>query len=161
MTTESSLVDSALRSWKSNVDRIGEFFGALSEEQLLREIGPGKNRLIYLWGHLTAISDATLPVLEFGQRHHPELDLMFVKNPDRSVPTILSGEDLELIWNEINETLWTEMGKLSGSEWLQKHASVSEEDFVREPHRNRFAILLGRTAHLAYHFGQAKLAEQR
>jgi hypothetical protein len=161
MTTESSLVDSALRSWKSNVDRIGEFFGALSEEQLLEEIAPGKNRLIYLWGHLTAISDAMLPVLEFGQRHHPELDLMFVKNPDRSVPAMLSGEDLKLIWKEINQTLWTEMCKLSGSEWLQKHASVSEEDFVREPHRNRFAILLGRTAHLAYHFGQAKLAQRR
>jgi hypothetical protein len=86
---------------------------------------------------------------------------MFVKNPDRSVPAILSGEDLKLIWNEINETLWTEMCKLSGSEWTQKHASVSEVDFVREPYRNRFAILLGRTAHLAYHFGQAKLAEQR
>jgi hypothetical protein len=35
---------------------------------------------------------------------------------------------------------------------------VSEEDFEREPHRNRFTVLLGRTAHLAYHVGQATLA---
>ena len=47
------------------------------------------------------------------------------------------------------------------SEWLQKHTSVSEEDFLREPHRNRFTILLGRTGHVAYHLGQAILAKPR
>jgi hypothetical protein len=43
---------------------------------------------------------------------------------------------------------------------LQKHSAVSEEDFLREPHRNRFTVLLGRTAHIAYHVGQAKLWER-
>ena len=49
----------------------------LSEEQLLQEIAPGKNRLIYLWGHLTAVNDALIPLLGFGERLHPELDAMF------------------------------------------------------------------------------------
>jgi hypothetical protein len=159
MTTESSLVDSALRSWKSNIDRTRELFGNLSEEQLLQEIAPGKNRLIYLWCHLTAVNDALLPLLGFEQRLHPELDAMFMSNPDRSVPVTISGEELKRIWDEINESLWTSFSKLSASEWLQKHSSVSAEDFAREPHRNRFAILLGRTGHLAYHLGQATLAE--
>jgi len=35
---------------------------------------------------------------------------------------------------------------------------VSEEDFAKEPHRNRFTMLLGRTAHLGFHLGQAVLA---
>jgi hypothetical protein len=35
---------------------------------------------------------------------------------------------------------------------------VSDEDFEKEPHRNRFTVLLGRTAHLSYHVGQATLA---
>ena len=30
-----------------------------------------------------------------------------------------------------------------------------------QPHRNRFTILVGRTTHLAYHLGQAILAERR
>jgi len=160
MTLETSLIDSALRNWRSNVDRASKLFGNLSQEQLLQEVAPGKNRVIYLWGHLTAFNDALIPLLGFGSRIHPELDLMFVSNPDRTVPTILLGEDLKIIWEETSQILWTGFSKLSVADWLQKHAAVSEEDFLREPHRNRFTILLGRTMHIAYHLGQAKLSER-
>jgi hypothetical protein len=160
MTTETSLTDSALRAWKQNIDRATKLFGGLSEEQLLQEIAPGKNRLIYLWGHLTAVNDALIPLLGFGKRLHSELDVMFVSNPDRLVPQTLSGRELRQIWDEINDSLWTAFSKLSASEWLQKHASVSDDDFAREPHRNRFAVLLSRTEHIAYHLGQAALAER-
>src|SRR5437870_8674614 len=107
MTTESSLIDSALRQWKINTDRAGEFFGSLSEEQLLQEIAPGKNRLIYLWGHLAAVNDGLLPLLGFGKRLHPELDAMFLSNPDRFQELTLSGADLKRIWDEINVALST------------------------------------------------------
>ena len=161
MTTDASFVDSALRGWKSNIDRATKFFTALTEEQLLQEIAPGKNRLIYLWGHLAAVHDALHPLLGVGQRLHPELDSMFVSNPDRFLPETLSREELKRVWDEINESLWVAFSKLSASEWLQKHTAVSEEDFTREPHRNRFTILLGRAAHLSYHVGQAVLADRR
>ena len=160
MTLQTSLIDSALRNWRSNVDRASKLFGNLSQEQLLQEVAPGKNRVIYLWGHLTAFNDALIPLLGFGSRIHPELDLMFVSNPDRTVPTILLGEDLKIIWQETSQILWTGFSKLSVADWLQRHAAVSEEDFLREPHRNRFTILLGRTVHIAYHLGQAKLSER-
>jgi hypothetical protein len=160
MTLETSLVDSALRNWRSNVDRVSKLFGDLSQEQLLQEVAPGRNRLIYLWGHLTAFNDALIPLLGFGSRTHPELDLMFVSNPDRTVPTILSGDGLKIIWQETSEILWTGFSRLSVADWLQKHGAVSEEEFLREPHRNRFTVLLGRTAHIAYHVGQAKLSER-
>ena len=160
MTFEASLIDSALRNWRSNIDRVGKLFGDLSEEQLRQEVAPGKNRLIYLWGHLTAFNDALIPLLGFGSRIRPELDLMFVSNPDRTVTTILSGGELKNIWQETSQILWTGFSKLSAADWLQKHGAVSEEDFLREPHRNRFTVLLGRTAHIAYHLGQAKLSER-
>ena len=160
MTLETSLIDSALRNWRSNVDRAGKLFGNLSQDQLLQEVALGKNRLIYLWVHLTAFNDALIPLLVFGSRMRPELDLMFVSNPDRTVPTILLGEDLKIIWQETGEILWTGFSRLSIADWLQKHAAVTEEDFLREPHRNRFTLLLGRTAHIAYHLGQAKLWEK-
>lgn len=160
MTLETSLIDSALSNWRSTVDRVDKHFGNLSQEQLLKEVAPGKNRLIYLWGHLTAVNDALIPLLGFGSRLHPELELMFVSNPDRTVATILSGDDLKIIWQETNQVLWTEFSKLSPADWLQKHSAVSEEDFLREPHRNRFTVLLGRTMHMAYHLGQAKLSER-
>jgi DinB superfamily len=160
MTLEASLIDSALRNWQSTIDRTGKLFGSLSQEQLLQEVAPGKNRLIYLWGHLTASNDALIPLLGFGSRIHPELDVMFVSNPDRTVPTILLGKDLKIIWHETSQLLSTGFSKLTVDEWLQKHGAVSEEDFLREPHRNRFTVLLGRTAHIAYHLGQAKLWER-
>jgi len=160
MATDASLIDVALRGWKTSIDRADKLFGSLSEEELQEEIAPGRNRRIYLWGHLTAINDALIPLLGFGERLHPELDSAFVSAPDRSVPDSISAAQLKSCWDEINARLSGEFAKLSPGEWAQKHTSVSEEDFIREPHRNRFAILLGRTSHLAYHLGQANLAKE-
>jgi len=161
MTTEKSLIDSALRAWKFNVDRAEELFEALSPEQLEREVAPGKNRLIYLWGHLAAVNDRLLPLLGIGERLHPEFDSMFISNPDKSVALTVSKQSLKPAWQEINQKLWEGFSKFSDSDWAQRHTAVSEQDFEREPHRNRFGVLLGRTAHLAYHLGQAVLARPK
>jgi len=161
MSTEKSLIDSALRAWKSNVEQAEKMFGSLSPEQLEQEVAPGKNRLIYLWGHLAAVHDRLLPLLGIGERLHPEFDAMFISNPDMSVPLTDSEQSLKSAWQEINQRLWEGISKFSDSDWVQRHTAVSAEDFEREPHRNRFAVLLGRTAHLAYHLGQAALARPK
>jgi hypothetical protein len=129
-------------------------------KKLQREVAPGKNRLIYIWGHVAAVNDRMLEILGLGERLHPELDAMFLSNPDRTVKLTLSPEKLKNIWDEINARLWTGISNLSPLEWLQKHTAVSDADLSREPHRNRFAILLSRTTHLAYHLGQAVLTKQ-
>jgi hypothetical protein len=108
MTTEASLIDVALRTWKTNIDRAGRLFGSLSEQELQEEVAPGRNRRIYLWGHLTAINDALIPLLGFGERMHPELDSVFVSKPDRSAPDSISATDLKRYWEEINAQLSTE-----------------------------------------------------
>ena len=158
MTTEMSFVDSALRGWKSNVERADKLFGGLPPELLEQEVAPGKNRLIYLWGHLTSVNDGLLPLLGIGERLHPEFDVMFLSNPDKHIQLTVSGQSLKGAWEEINQKLWDGFLKFSASDWALRHTAVSEEDFKREPHRNRFTALLGRTAHLAYHVGQATLA---
>ena len=158
MTTEMSFVDSALRGWKSNVERADKLFGALSPEQLGKEVAPGKNRVIYLWGHLAAVNDSLLPLLGIGERLHPEFDVMFLTNPDKSIQLTVSGQSLKGAWQEINQKLWDGFLKFSAADWVRQHTAVSEADLKREPHRNRFTVLLGRTAHLAYHLGQATLA---
>jgi hypothetical protein len=161
MTTDKSLIDSALRGWKSNVERADKLFVDLSPEQLEQEVAPGKNRLIYLWGHLAAANDALLPLLGIRERLHHEFDGMFISNPDKSVPLTVSGESLKAAWQEINQKLWEGFLSFSPSDWAHRHTAASEEDFEREPHRNRFTVLLGRTAHLAYHMGQATLARPK
>jgi hypothetical protein len=149
MTPEQTFVDAALRSWRSNMDRVGKLFGSLTQEELELQVAPTRNRLIYIWGHLN-----------IGPRRFPDLERMFVKNPDRAITQIISGTELKEIWTRLDVALWEEFQKLSSSDWLQRHQGVSPEDFVREPHRNRYASLLGRTAHLAYHLGQAILAQR-
>jgi len=163
MNTQDRLIDTALRQWKTQVERATKLFSSLSDEQLFQEIAPGKNRLIYIWGHLTAVNDAQFPLLGVGDRLHPELDWLFVTNADKAIreSEIVSREELDSMWNEIHLALWKAFSALSPSQWLEKHGAVSEEGFIKEPHRNRFAILLGRTAHLSYHVGQAVLVQPR
>jgi hypothetical protein len=158
MTPEQSVVASAVQAWTQNLERAGALFSGLSEQQLQGEVAPGKNRLIYLWGHLIAVHDAMLPLLALGPRLHPELDDAFLKSPDRSVADLPSAADLKRHWDEVNGTLWKGLGAFTASDWVQKHTSVSNEDFAINPLRNRLSILLSRTGHLAYHLGQAALA---
>jgi hypothetical protein len=147
----------ALNSWKSTVERADRLFSALPEEQLMKEVAPGKNRLIYLWGHLTAVHDRMLPLLGFGERLHPEFDVLFLSNPDKTIPELPPVEEIKSAWDEVNGKLLTGFASLSPTEWLQKHTSVSDEEFAKDPLRNRFAILLSRTNHLAFHLGQTAL----
>src|SRR5256712_12668014 len=78
MGNEGSCVAIGLKAWKTQIDRADKLFGALSSEEVLGEIAPGRNRLLYLWGHLTAIHDAMLPLLGLRERLHPEFDVAFV-----------------------------------------------------------------------------------
>ena len=157
MSNQGTLVSVALSAWNTNIERAEKLFFNLSQEQLNAEVAPGKNRLIYLWGHFTAVHDAMLPLLDFGPRLYPEYDGQFIKNPDKAVPSLPSADELKKSWNEVTSKLSNGFAKLSTDDWLAKHTAVSEEDFAKNPLRNRFAILLSRTNHLSYHLGQAIL----
>ena len=152
-----AFVTSLLNSWKSNNERANKLFSGSSEEQLQQEVAPGKNRLIYLWGHLTAVHDRMLPLLGVGERMHPELDDIFLTSPDRTVPELPPVAVIKKSWDEVNDKLLTGMERLSAPEWLQKHSSVSEEDFAKDPLRNRLSVLLSRTNHVSFHLGQTAL----
>src|SRR5271168_3068280 len=156
MTPEQALVTSTVNSWKSAIERADKLFLPLTEAQLQKEVAPGKNRLIYLWGHLTAVHDRMLPLLVLGERLHPELDAPFLSNPDRATQ-MPSVAVIKKDWDEVNSKLLAGFESLSGSQWLQRHASVSEDDFAKDPSRNRFSILLSRMNHISFHLGQTAL----
>jgi hypothetical protein len=158
MGNDPSYVALALKAWKTQIDRADKLFGSLSSKEVLREIAPGRNRVLYLWGHLTAVHDAMLPLLGLGKRLHPEFDVAFISNPDRSRADIPSHEQVRGAWNVVNAELWQGFEKMSSNDWALRHSSVSDEDFAKDPSRNRFAVLLSRTNHLSYHLGQAVLA---
>ena len=157
MGSEGSHTALVLKLWKAQVDRADKLFGTLSSEQVLQEIAPGRNRLLYLWGHLTAIHDAMLPLLGMGKRLYPEFDVAFVINPDKPQTVTPSHEEIRRAWITVNGELSKGFENMSPSDWLQRHSAVSEEEFGTDPSRNRFSILLSRTNHLSYHLGQAVL----
>src|ERR1700722_16203284 len=157
MTNDQLYLAVALSGWKGNIERADKLFSGLSDQDVLKEIAPGKNRLIYLWGHLTATHDAMLPLLGIGRRLHPEFDAAFISNPDKAQAGIPSVDLVRRAWREVNERLLEGVASLPAADWLNKHGAVSQEDFIKEPLRNRLAILLSRTNHLAYHLGQMAL----
>jgi hypothetical protein len=159
MTPEEILASTALNSWKLVLGRLNEHIEPLSDEQLQQQIAPGRNRLVYLIGHLTATHDRMFPMLGLGKRLHPELDEAYFTNPDRSFPDPVSPSAVKKAWNEVNSKLTAAFDALTPEEWLQKHSAVTEEEFVKEPLRNRLAVLLSRTNHVSFHAGQAILVK--
>jgi hypothetical protein len=157
MTTEEMLTTAAVHSWKLVIGRFDGSVASLSEEQLQKQIAPGRNRLLYLVGHLTAVHDRMFPLLGLGERLHPELDEIYISNPDQALPDSISASALKQAWSEVNSKLSAAFAALTPQQWLEKHTAVSEEDFAKDPTRNRLAVLLSRTNHAAFHTGQAAL----
>jgi uncharacterized damage-inducible protein DinB len=147
-------VKMVIDAWETQNSRVDKLLEDVSIEQLQAETAPGKNSGIYLLGHLTAVSDGLLPILGFGERLQPELENIFLKNPDKSELEKPSIDELKRYWNEINAALRNHFDKTSADEWLAKHTAVSDEDFAKEPHRNKLNVLISRTNHQSYHLGQ-------
>jgi uncharacterized damage-inducible protein DinB len=156
---EELFLNNAIGSWKQVIGRIDKGFLQLSDEEIHKQVAPGKNRLIYLLGHLTAVHDRMFSLLGIGERLHPELDEAYISNPDRTLPDPVAPADLKKLWSEVNRRLTEAFEKLTPAEWLQKHTAVSDEDFAKDPSRNRLSILLSRTNHAAFHTGQAVLVK--
>lgn len=147
----------AVASWKINLERLDKMFAAFSDDDLQREIAPGKNRLYYLLGHLAAVHDRMLPLLGLGTRRYEHLDQDFLINPDKTGPDTVSAAELRQAWTDANATLTAAIEALPAGNWLLRHDAVTAEDFAKEPLRNRLAVLLSRTAHVQFHTGQVKL----
>ena len=157
MTSQQLSVKVAINSWRLVLERADKIFSTLTQDQLLKEVAPGKNRLIYLWGHLTASHDAMFPILGLGPRLHPELENIFISNPDKTTQ-LPTAHELKKYWYQVNGKLLSQFETLSADEWLQPHHAMSEEDYAKDPARNRLAVLLSRTNHMSYHLGQMTLA---
>lgn len=159
MTNEELLGVTALNSWKLIIGRFDQNLATLTDEQLQKQVAPGKNRLFYLVGHLTAVHDRLFPMLGLGERLHPELDETYLTNPDRALPDPLSASDLRKAWTEVNGRLTDAFERFTPADWLEKHTAVSDEDFAKDRTRNRLAVVMSRTNHASFHFGQAILTK--
>ena len=140
--------------WNSSLLNFEKSLNALSDEQLFNEIAPGKNRGIYILGHLIAVHDDMIQLLDMGNKLYPELHNLFIKNADKAIAEIPSPAQLRQYWSQQCSHLKNKFDTLTPEQWFDKHTAVSFEDFEKEPHRNKLNIILTRTTHLNYHTGQ-------
>lgn len=147
-------------AFKTQLKRASKLLEDLSDEQILQEIAPTKNTGHYLFGHLLVVHDYMFPLLGLGEALYPELAEIFVKNPDKSGLEKPSVAQIRQQWNVVHTLLLEKIDILTSAQWLEKHTAVSDEDFAKEPHRNRLNVLLNRTNHLAYHLGQLVLLKK-
>src|SRR5258708_2677720 len=71
-----------------------------------------------------AVNDAMFSVLRLGERLHPELDAVFIAQPDRSVPLPTSTE-IAKCWEDVHTELLSRFNALTSKEWLERHGNVS------------------------------------
>ena len=154
MNANQIAVKMILDRWNGAIKNFDTALNSITDEDLQKEIAPGKNREIYILGHLIAVHDEMIQILGIGDKLYPELYEPFIKSPDKTVNEIPSAKELRIFWNKQNEVVTQKFNSLQPEEWFLKHNSVSAEDFIKEPHRNRLNVLLTRTTHLAYHVGQ-------
>jgi hypothetical protein len=159
MTNEELLANVAVNSWKLVVGRLDKILSSLGDQDLEKEVSPGRNRILYLVGHLAAVHDRMFPLLGLGDRLYPGLDAEFLDNPDRHVAPGTAPAEVRRVWAEVNTKLTAAFELLRPEQWLEKHTSVSEEDFKIDPLRNRLAVLMNRTNHASFHIGQIRLVK--
>jgi len=157
MNSTQLLVKMVFDRWYGSIKSFDTLLNSITDEQLLKEIAPGKNRGIYLLGHLIAVHDDMLILLGMGDKLYSELNAPFIKFADKTVAEIPSAQELRAYWSMQCEVIKQKFEKLKPEEWFEKHTAVSSEDFIKEPHRNKLNIIITRTTHLTYHTGQLVL----
>jgi uncharacterized damage-inducible protein DinB len=151
------IIQQLLNTWTAQANAITKFFDSHPESFYESEVAPGRNRAIYLLGHLVAASDGLFPLLGFGERNFPELEILFSTSPDRTFDAFPGLTELKQYWQTVNTALNAHFAQMSTTDWLERHTRVSAADFANEPTRNKLNVLISRTNHISYHLGQLVL----
>ncbi len=154
MDKQELLLKMIISSWETQNARMNKLLDVLTDDQLLLETAPGRNTGIYLLGHLTAVSDGMSTFLGWGNRLYPQLDEVFITNPDKSGLATPSPATVRDYWHSVCDNISQHISQMPPDEWFSKHTAVSDEDFAKEPVRNKLNIIINRTNHISYHFGQ-------
>lgn len=157
MTTTALSVKMIIDRWNGSIINLDKQLNALTDEQLEKEVAPGKNRGTYLLGHLIAVHDDMLKLLNMGEKLYPELFEPYIKQPDKASTQTQTASTLRAMWEKQNILMKEKFEQMQPEDWFQKHTAVSDEDFAKEPHRNKLNIIITRTSHLQYHTGQIVL----
>lgn len=155
------IISQILTTWNTSTKRVTAFFNKYEDDFYLQEVAPGRSRAIYLLGHLAGSSDGLLSLFGISERLYPQLEKLFLTSPDKAFDAYPSIAELREYWEKVNSTLADHFSKMQPEDWLSRHTKVSEEDFAKEPHRNKLNVLISRATHISYHMGQLVFLEKK
>ena len=147
-------LDICLLQWDTYNRRMQKVIDTIKEEDFHRPIVAGSNSPSWLLGHLADTDDALLELFGIRSRIFPELAKVYHHERGTNQSGHLSKEELSKKWNEVLSELDRTFKSMSEADWHARHMAVSEEDFKKEPHRNKLNVMLSRVGHKASHLGQ-------
>ena len=143
-----------LLQWDVYNTRMEKVLQTISNENYNMAILLGGNSPSWLMGHLADTDDKLLELFGIRKRLFPELSTIYHHERGKNQTGLLSKEEVLEKWRLISAALNQAFKTWDEKEWLSKHMAVSEEDFKKEPHRNRLNVMLSRVTHKASHLGQ-------
>jgi uncharacterized damage-inducible protein DinB len=146
-----------LLQWDTYNKRIQKAMDAITDENYNKPIVTGGNSPSWVFGHLAEADDALLELFGIGARKFPELKAIYHHERGNNQTGHLSKVEIKTNWNEILTALDQAFKSWTETDWLSRHTAVSEEDFKKEPHRNKLNVLLSRVSHRASHLGQVAM----
>lgn len=146
-----------LLQWNAYNRIMQKTLNAIRDENFYKPIVPGGNSPSWLMGHLADTDDKLLELFDIRKRLFPELSTIYHHERGTNQSGHLSKDELNTKWNAIVAELDAAFKSMSESDWHARHLAVSEEDFKKEPQRNKLNVMLSRVTHKASHLGQIAL----
>ena len=143
-----------LLQWDTYNHRMQKMLNSLSPDNYNLPIVPGGNSPSWLMGHLADTDDALLELFGIRKRMFPSLAKIYHHERGTNQSGHLTKEELNTQWKAIIAELDGAFKNMSEADCHGRHTAVSEEDFKKEPQRNKLNVMLSRVAHKASHLGQ-------
>lgn len=147
-------LDICLIQWNTYNTRMQKVLDTIAPETFNKPIVPGGNTPSWLLGHLVDTDDKLLELFGISDRLFPELTTIYHHERGANQSGHLSKDELTKKWQAVIAKLDAAFKTWSESDWHGKHTAVTEEDFKKEPHRNKLNVMLSRVTHKASHLGQ-------
>lgn len=150
-------IEICLLQWTTYNMRMQKIIDSIGEQNFNSPVSPNGNSPSWLFGHLADTDDKLLELFGIRSRLYPELEKIYHHERGINQTGHLSKQDLNAKWKAISAELDRAFKSWSESDWMSKHTAVTEDDFKKEPHRNRLNVMLSRVGHKASHLGQVAM----
>ena len=150
-------IEICLLQWTTYNNMMQKMINTISEQNFNTPITLNGNSPSWLFGHLVDTDDKLFELFGIRARLFPELGKIYHHERGTNQIGHLSKEKLIEKWKAVSAELDQAFKSWSESDWMSRHTAVSEEDFKKEPHRNRLNVMLSRVAHKASHLGQVAM----